>query len=169
MDHFLRQSALKFLVQIFSEMNSAGLFLKPNWEIDHLCYRVESLARYEEMKKFFANEGNLLAETLVSGRMIATYKLDQPIEFKTDKKTYIIPLIELPAPKTGKIVKEGFEHFELVCEESFDEIMRAYPDLKFDTSGFAKNFNKELEVIFQSGAMKFHHQSLEKVIELENS
>lgn len=157
--------AHSFLQSLFSEMQAQNLRLEPHWDIDHLCYRVANQARYLEMKDFFSRQGDLLVESEVNGRLISTFELFEPVEYNN----YQINLIELPAPKVGKITQEGFEHFEIVCDEPFENIIQQNSKLKFDVSGLAKTFNKELEVSLNFGAVKFHHLSLSSVIALEKN
>lgn len=151
-----------FLARVFSEIENANIDLK-DWLIDHICYRTSSEENYQESKNYFANLGELLIESEVNGRLIATYKLDEPIKYRD----YIIPLVEVPAPKKGKITFEGFEHIEVVIDCSFEDILEAYPHCSFETKGTSKELNPELEIEFGDCAIKFHHQSLEEVIEIE--
>ncbi|RYZ67052.1 MAG: hypothetical protein EOP09_11685, partial [Proteobacteria bacterium] len=64
-----------FLEGLFQDLEKAGVLLPSHWRIDHLCYRVDSLARYEIVKTEFVKFGRLLTESPVNGRPIATYKL----------------------------------------------------------------------------------------------
>lgn len=153
-----------FLDKVFSEINSAGIHLN-EWEIDHICYRTSSLQNYEDSKKYFETLGELLIEGNVNGRPITTYKLHSPIIYKN----HIIPLVEVPAPKAGKTTKEGFEHIEIVIDIPFEKIQAMYSNCKFETKGLSKELNPELEIEFKDCAIKFHHMSLEKVIEIEKS
>lgn len=155
-------NAIKFLDQIFSELKEVEIIFS-NEEIDHLCYRTSSEENYQEMKAVFLKLGTCLVESEINGRMIATYKLNSPIKYKK----FVIPLVEVPAPKSSRPTEEGWEHFEVVTDLSFEEIMKRYPNVEFDTSGANKINNPELRVKLKSGSIKFHHQSLEKVIELE--
>lgn len=104
-----------------------------------------------------------MIESEVNGRLISTFKLPSPILFND----WEIDLIEVPAPKAGKITTDGFEHFEIVSDLTFDEIKSRYAQCQFDESGLAKDFNQELEISFNGFALKFHHLSLESVINVE--
>lgn len=156
------ENAQYFLDKVFKEIQSAQIDLK-NWEIDHICYRTTSEENYLESKKYFAQLGELLIESEVGGRQIATYKLKKPIKYKN----FSIPLVEVPAPKKGKLTPEGFEHIEVVIDCSFDEILAKYSHCNFDKKGMQKDLNPELEIEFKDCAIKFHHQSLEEVIKIE--
>lgn len=162
MNHHYSQLAVEFLDQLFSEIEA--LNLKLNFvEIDHLCFRTDSDEDYRRVCHDFSEQGILLIEAPVGGRLISTYKFHTPFKYKNIS----IPLIEVPAPKKGKVTQRGFEHIELVVEESFEELIQKYSHLKLETNALKKELNPELEIEFKTGAIKFHHQSLEKVIEIE--
>lgn len=132
-----------------------------NYKIDHLCFRVETLCEYHYKKLIFEKLGSLLVESIVGGRMIATYKLHEAIIYKNQK----IDVIELPSPKENSFYKSGFEHAELVIAKSFEDFMRDFPSLDFDTSATTKSHNPELRLKLGKGySVKFHHQSLEETI-----
>ena len=132
---------------------------------DHLCFRVGTPDEYEFYKEALSHYGELLTEALVNGRPICTFKLATP--FKT--KTHEIPLVELPAPKKGAIYSTGFEHAEFVINECFSDFLQKYPALDFIEAG-NKTLNPELCLKLGSEMQaKFHHLSLERVIELEET
>lgn len=160
----MQDSAYKFLDKIFKKLEESGIQIG-SWEIDHLCFRTSSLDNYEEMKRIFSGLGTLLVESDVNGRDIATYKFHEPIIYKN----YIIPLVEVPAPKPGRDIDEGWEHIEVVIDISFDELMKKYSGLNFDTKALSKELNPELVLKFEDCSIKFHHQSLEEVIRIETS
>jgi predicted metalloenzyme YecM/ferredoxin len=120
-------------------------------EIDHACYRVETLETYEIYKKAFAGFATLLTEAAVNGRPIATYKLAEPVRLTDD---IAIPLIELPAPKPGKAYAEGFEHLEAVTAKPLKVFLQTNPGISAEHQ-------------FPSGLVKFHEQSLEDIIRQE--
>lgn len=113
----------------------------------------------------FAELGDLLIESPVNGRLISTFKLKEPIVFHQ----WTIELVELPAPKPGKQTVEGFEHIEVVVDTSFESLKEKFGHCRFDEGGLKKSFNQELEIDFGDKAIKFHHLSLESVIELEKN
>lgn len=157
------QEAKEFEKNIVKELVAQSIKIESGWIIDHLCYRTDSLTSYEEFKKEFLKIGECLIESDVNGRLIATFKLKEPLEFMGQK----VSVIELPAPKKGKITIAGFEHFEIVTNLSFDEIKKRYSHCHFDESGLSKKINPELEILLGKYAVKFHHQTLEEVIEIE--
>jgi predicted metalloenzyme YecM len=154
--------AYLFLDKIFSILNEKKINIE-KWEIDHLCYRTTDLENYEKIKNDFSKLGDFLIESEVNGRNIATYRLNSPVVYKG----YTIPLVEVPAPKNGKPPVEGWEHIEVVIDIGFDELMKKYPEIDFDTKALSKELNPELVIKFGDCAIKFHHQSLDDVIKIE--
>ncbi|MDD0854285.1 VOC family protein [Halobacteriovorax sp. GB3] len=158
----LYNEAKLFLDKLLTEVETKNIDLK-NYEIDHICFRVNSLDNYEKYKGIFQDFGKLLTEADVNGRPIATYKLYEPIIHSK----YLIDLIELPAPKPGKATEEGFEHIEIVTDQTFHDLAEDLKDFKLKTSGLKKDFNQELALELDCGVIKFHHKSLEQVIQIE--
>lgn len=154
-----------FLDSLFEKIKSKNIDLKPWWSIDHLCYRVSTLEDYNQKKNEFLKISRLLTESIVNGRPISTFKLDKPIIYND----YIIDLVELPAPKSGKRTIEGFEHAEIVCDQDFSELKKTFKNLDVDTAGLNKEINQELEIKLDDIAIKFHHYSLESIINIENN
>ncbi len=164
MDFLLFQSeAHRFLEKLENELEAHPIVLEKHWMVDHLCYRTTDLREYEFYKAEFLNFSVLLAETEVRGRPIATFKLKEGIFWRGQK----IDIVELPAPKPGKIVKSGFEHIEIVCDCSFQDLMSQFTKQKWDTKGLNKLINPELEFELSGCAIKFHHLSLESVVKFE--
>lgn len=161
----LQDKAHDFLSQSLQELRRKQVKLDNHWHIDHICYRTSSLEEYILAKEKFQRIGQLILESEVNGRPIATFKLHKAIHAMGWK----VDVIEVPAPKKGKPTKDGFEHFEVVCDLGFDEIKTKYSDLPFDESGLAKDFNQEFEILLEGFAVKFHHISLESVINLESN
>lgn len=157
--------AERFLQHLFAQIKTNHVDLKPHWFIDHLCYRVQSQEAYEKFKTEFNQFGEMLIESEVNGRQIATYKLHEPVVFGK----YSIPLVELPAPKAGKKTIEGFEHAEAVVDIPLEDLRTQYAHLKLDVGGMKKNINPELEIEMNGCALKFHPMSLETVINFEKS
>lgn len=157
-----QKEASLFLEKLFFELQSLSIDYA-TWDIDHLCYRTESLSHYQKVKNDFSHFSTLLIESPVNGRPIATYKLEKPWRFGEN----FIDLIEVPAPKPNKITKPGFEHIEIVMPKNFEEIPKLYPTLSFEKNHHHKEFNPELVANLKVGDLKFHHQSLEVVINIE--
>lgn len=132
---------------------------------DHLCFRVGTTEEYSFYKQALLKQGKLLTEAIVNGRAISTFKLHRP--FKTT--THEIELVELPAPKTGANYQTGFEHAEFVISEDFSTFRAKHSQLHFTESG-NKTLNPELCLKLKNDKQaKFHHLSLERVIEIEEA
>jgi predicted metalloenzyme YecM len=152
----------KFLEDIFFMINDIDLDVE-KYELDHVCYRVESNTQYKEKKDELINFGELLIESIVNGRSISTFKLFEPIVFGTRK----IYLLELPAPKSGHSYKAGLEHVEFVTKDPLIKIVSRYPQFAFETFGIHKKINADITLKLGDYCMRFHNQSLEDVIKLE--
>ena len=164
MNHLYLMLANNFLDQLFEEINQKKIKLLSH-DIDHLCFRTDSEADYLKVCQDFSGMGELLVESMVGGRLISTFKLKDPLIYHDFK----IPLVEIPAPKKGSSYQRGFEHIEMVVNESFDELIEFYGGLKLDKRALDKKLNPDLVIILDSGAIKLHHQSLERVIEIEKA
>ena len=148
-----------FLDHLFQYLSAKGINVA-NYELDHICYRVETEERYQQLKKQLSNLGELLTVSQIGGRAIASIKLDQPIIYKKRK----IDVVELPAPKKGSFYKEGFEHVEFVIDVPFDNFMEAHPHLDFITKDLKKSVNQGITLKETDFSVKFHHHTLEYVI-----
>lgn len=148
---------------IENTLKNISPYLMPYWEIDHLCYRTQSLEEYIEKKNDFSKSGKLLIESEIGGRPIATYQLNEPILSSHG----VTSLIELPAPKIGKKTESGYEHVEVVIDEDFETLIELYPNLNWDSRAVNKELNPELEAKFEKFNVKFHHHSLDCIIEIE--
>ncbi len=134
--------------------------------IDHICYRTASNEDYEEKKTLLSNwSWELLIESEIWWRLIATYKLFDPIVYKNR----LIDVLELPAPKQWVIHPTWREHVEFVIPESLESFYLKHSDkVQFITKWLAKKYNADVEIEFEPWvACKFHTQSLEKVIAKE--
>ncbi|KAK9760877.1 hypothetical protein K7432_014673 [Basidiobolus ranarum] len=168
----LEENATSFVINVIHALNDHGLDVSEN-EMDHVCYRVESIPEYEDCKRELSSRGSLLIENNIGGRPIATFKLNSPI-LVTDpvsKKVREISVIELPSPKTGSFYKTGLEHVEFVITDSFEEFISKNEKLTFSTKGSFKPINPEISLKFKElgFSVKFHHMPLEQVIELEKA
>ena len=159
------KDASTFLQKLEQILIDNKVVIESHWDIDHLCYRVGSLEKYEALKKEFTSFSTLLIESSVNGRMISTFKLQQPVRYKN----WRIDVVELPAPKAGKVTIEGFEHVEVVSDLSFEELRERFSHVKLDEGGLSKKINQELELCFGDINLKFHPLSLESLINIEGN
>lgn len=157
--HDLLGDPTLFLGRLFAALEEAEVDVS-NYELDHLCYRVETQERYKELKAQLSRLGELLSEKEVSGRPIAAFKLKEPILYKNRR----IWCVELPAPKPGSPYPEGYEHAEFVIRQCFPDFIGQHPAADFDTKALSKRINPEVRLQFDGFSVKFHRQSLEYVI-----
>ena len=152
--------------QEFSEKIKKHLIqkqIKTKHNPDHACYRVKTLEEYESYKEKLNLIGDLLIESMVGGRLISTFRLHESLK----GKTFETNIIELPQPKPNRVYELGFEHLEFVISEDFKSFSEKHKDLEFDWKGADKSFNPELRLPLGETSVKFHHQTLERVIEIE--
>lgn len=155
---------ITFLDKIFWNLSNLGVKVA-SYELDHICYRVSSEERYEDLKEKLAEDNILLGESMINQRRISNYLLKKPLTYKSRE----IEVLELPAPKKHSNYKEGFEHVEFVVDESLETFKLRYAHLDFDESGFQKDRNRDLRLKFDGISVKFHEQSLKEVIRNEKS
>ena len=153
-----------FLRNLFAELASRSVDVS-RFELDHLCYRVETVDRYAELKEQFNEQGMLLVESMIGGRSIACYRLRVPFQF--DRRS--IDVLELPAPKPGSPYPEGFEHAEFVVNEDLLAFTQRHPQLDWDLSALPRPINADVRLRFVGYCVKFHRRSLADVIELERA
>eukprot|EP01132_Coremiostelium_polycephalum_P002089 gene2089-2576_t len=183
-----------FLTILFRHLKEKGFNITTKYQSDHICYRVSSSEIYHEKKEKLLSVSTLLAETIVNGRPICTFKLNEPIQFKhveNDGNEVVreIPLIELPFPKPSKPQLDGLEHMEVVIDQDFQSFMDQHPGNTWVLTALDKPLNADVEVEFElthqdkldighpeskmsdrrTFSVKFHHQSLEKVVEIEKA
>lgn len=148
-----------FFDELFKALASDQIDVS-HYELDHICYRVETLSRYQELVEKLSPLGDLLTASIIGGRPISTFKLSTPITYQ-DRSIYCL---ELPAPKPGSPYPEGFEHAEFVIDIPFDVFMKKYANLSFKTKGMQKTVNPEISRKYERLSVKFHHHPIEYVI-----
>ena len=146
-------------------------------QIDHVCYRVETVQEYLSIKSILLKHGILLTESMIQGRPISTIYLNTPINFRN----WVIPCVELPYPKENSYYASGWEHLEIVISEQeqrscmnsasdLREFMRKYPDINFDTKAINKEVNADISIkISDNTSIKFHCMPLNEVCQFEKS
>ena len=159
-----RLSGQQFLQQLTSKLTDRGMdthLLK----CDHLCFRVCTPEEYDFYKVSLGNHAQLLTESPVNGRAISTFLLDSPFQYGPHE----VDIVELPSPKTGTYYSTGFEHAEFVINESFTSFRLRFKNFSFSDAG-KRTLNPELCLKLGEGMQaKFHHLSLDRVIEIEKA
>lgn len=155
-----------FLDRLFARLEARSGALDHLF-LDHICYRVETTGRYEELRDALKAENRLLIESIIGGRRISTFALATPLPYRHR----LIPLLELPEPKPGSFYAEGWEHIELVTDRPLAAFADHLPHLlaptatEFDRKGMTKSRNADLRVKLGNGMnVKFHEKSLAEVI-----
>jgi predicted metalloenzyme YecM len=131
--------------------------------MDHVCYRVESEERYQELLLNLRDVAVLLGENKIGGRLIATFELNEYLR----ADGWIVPYVELPAPKEGSPYTEGLEHVELVVIGGLDRFLKRHNDLHFSLKGMSKTVNPEASLKQDGISIKFHEQPLGAVVRIE--
>ncbi|HVM90767.1 MAG TPA: VOC family protein [Verrucomicrobiae bacterium] len=156
----------EFLTRLFHLLDEAGVDVS-NLEMDHVCYRVETLERYLALAHAWRLYAVDVHESPVNGRPISVFVLRRPLR----RAGRAISVIELPAPKEGVSFREGWEHAEFVIEgPTFNHFIARHRHLaeRFDRKSVNKSLNPELGLKLDHGIQaKFHFLPLAKVIELE--
>jgi len=152
-----------FIIEISAGLERLGVKRSEISTMDHICYRVETTERYNEMMERLKSAGTMIGESIVSGRPIATFELDEYL--KVDGWT--IPYIELPAPKPNSFYKEGLEHVELVVIGSLERFLNRHAELPFGSGGMSKQINPEAGLKAEGISVKFHEQQLGSVVRIE--
>lgn len=135
-------------------------------QCDTICYRVETMARYDELKTELAKAAFLLSETEINGRLIAVYALDEPL---AAGEQHAISYIELPQPKPGSKYPEGIDHLQFVTRLPLPTFRAQHEDISFDEKGLEHRLNPLVKLVGQSVSVKFHDKHMGSVVELEKS
>lgn len=160
-----------FLKRLFSELEPVNGQVDHLY-LDHICYRVMTNEEYFVLREELVANNELLVESQIGGRPIATFRLQQPFVFRNRQ----IEILELPAPKSGSAYPTGFEHVEFVTDRPLETFVPFLTDslgidpATIDRSGLDKISNRDLRVrLFPGVNVKFHERSLAEVIAEENS
>lgn len=153
-----------FLTSIAQVFEKIGIAKAELVMCDHLCYRVATEERYQQMRELLSNSAQDIGEVPVSGRLITTFELDQPLR----AAGWSVPCIELPAPKDGSPYSEGLEHAEFVVP-NLQRFMQLHSELPFNTAALTKQINPELGLKMSQHrlSVKFHEIALGAVVRLE--
>lgn len=152
-----------FILNIARELPKAGIDRTELAMMDHVCYRVMTLERYQTLKQTFSEQATFLGEALVSGRNIATFEFEKYLQVDG----WTVPYLELPEPKEGSPYPEGLEHAELVVVGGLERFLARHKQLEFDHKGMGKKINPELGLKTANMSVKFHEQPLGAVVRLE--
>lgn len=94
-------------IQQIAEVAGIDLSL---YQIDHLAVRMNQIDTAEKWKGLLLDKATLLKESIVNGRPIGLFTLDQAVKFCRQN----VKIVELPFPKDKIYPEEGWEHIEIV-------------------------------------------------------
>jgi uncharacterized protein len=153
---------LPLLEALATNLSAVGIQAEELREIDHVCYRVTTLERYEKLRNDLSEIERLADESEINGRPIAIFELGEPILFGGRS----IPALELPAPGATTYV-EGYEHAEYVVED-LDLFLNAHTGLPFNLKNMDKPINRDASLSFDGGiTAKFHERPILDVVVLQ--
>jgi predicted metalloenzyme YecM len=152
-----------FIENINHGLAAVGIIETELAMMDHICYRVETEDRYQEMFAALGQACLLLGEASVGGRLIATFEFKKPLV----AGGWFVPYLELPQPKDGSPYPEGLEHAEFVVIGGLDRFAERHSELPFNRSGMSKQLNPELGLKTAGMSVKFHEQPLGAVVRIE--
>lgn len=148
------------------------------YEMDHICYRCESREEYDDTcNALCPTFGEVLVETMIGGRPIATIRLLEPIRHRG----FEVRCLEVPCPKPGRLYPRGLEHAEFVVGGLGDGMldnsrlvafMAEHAAVDFDRRALHKEVNADVSVDFDGGsfgkiAAKFHQRPIYEVVAYE--
>lgn len=140
-----------FLDQFFIQIAAVQLDIT-GLPLDHIAYQASSAADYERLLPEFSQVGALISEELIANRRVAVFELATPFTYHD----YHIPALELIEPRAGQVIESGFQHAEFVINVPFEEYMKKYPDLNWDTSSMHRDEFSHLKLNFANGmTLKF--------------
>lgn len=153
-----------FLDAILTKVVDDGFDLSDFVQIDHMCYRTVSSENYAQKKGELEAVAELLGETMVNGRPISTFRLNEPVLHRP----WRIDAIELPAPKAGVEHAEGLEHVEFVLYDDIPTFLKKYEGKPFEMRAADRGINPEIGLQLGEYSVKFHLLNLPTVVYLEH-
>lgn len=134
--------------------------------LDHLCFRTETLEEYYQSLERFAVLGRNMGEVAVQGRPISAIALDDPLR----TGGWIIPYLEVAAPKAGSPYPSGLEHAEMVPIKTLSDFEAQHAELPFIRDALdpaTRPINPELKLRDFGMSVKFHPLTIGAAIEIE--
>ncbi len=153
-----------FLDDILGRVMYEGFDLSDFVQIDHMCYRTTSLENYDVKKSELSRVAKLLGETMINGRPISTFRLNDPVIHSP----WRIDAIELPAPKARSNHQEGLEHVEFVLYDDIPTFLKKYDSKPFEMRAADRGINPEIGLQLGELSVKFHLLNLPTVVYLEH-
>lgn len=166
----LQQKLPAFLDEAFAFITELGLDVS-GLPLDHIALRYKNAADVDALANELKEQGEIISDAIIKGRIIYIFKLHQPLVYKN----YSIPCVELPYPAADhKYPNDGWEHIEFVLEfdnpENFEQVFnQKFPDQKYEVHipqvEGEKLLNPSIVLKKYPGlAVKFHSHSIEEVV-----
>jgi predicted metalloenzyme YecM len=130
-------------------------------QLDHFCYRTETIAEYRKAVDEFSDLGRNLGEQMVQKRPITVIELSEPIL----SNGWTIDFFEIAAPKPTSFYPSGLEHAEFVVRRTLASFEQQHAALPFDKNDNV--LNPELKYRDKGISVKFHQLSLGAVAMIE--
>ncbi|WP_237386454.1 VOC family protein [Xenorhabdus sp. Sc-CR9] len=143
---------------------------------DHISLRCNQVSLAERWHQGFLQCGHLMSESIINGRSICLFELEQSIILLG----WRIDCVELPYPSQKQYIHQGWEHIELVLptqpEQLMDEAYRLLPDPLpegFHTKESHPKGNNErlpnptLAITNSEVTVKFHPFSIKDIVKSE--
>lgn len=86
-------------------------------QVDHLCYRADTVETYKTICKQASKVAHFLTESDVNGRPISCFYVPQGLSASQNT----VHVIEIASPKQGTRHKLGFEHIEIFSDKPVDK------------------------------------------------
>ncbi|MDC9596171.1 VOC family protein [Xenorhabdus anantnagensis] len=146
------------------------------YSADHISLRCNETAIADRWHQGFLQCGQLISESMINGRPICLFELEQPIALLG----WQIDCVELPYPSKKQYVHEGWEHVELVLpvppeqliHEAYKLLPDPLPDIFRTKESHPKSNNERLPnstLAVTNGELtiKFHSFPLKEIIKSE--
>jgi len=156
------ESRVARMNEVFEEV---GIERSELSQLDHLCYRTETLEEYHKILEDFRELGENLGEVIVQGRPISVIALNQPIE----TGGWAVDFLEVAAPKASSPYPSGLEHAEFVTRGLLSDFEQRHADLPFIRDAMSRVINPELKYRENGISVKFHQLNIGAVIKIEDA
>ncbi|MDX7999451.1 VOC family protein [Xenorhabdus sp. Reich] len=143
---------------------------------DHISLRCNDVSIADNWRQGFLQCGQLMSESIINGRPICLFELEQPITVLG----WQIDCVELPYPSQKQYVHQGWEHVELVLptkpEQLIYEAYQLLPDPLPDNFRTKESHpkgdnerlpNPTLAVTNGEITIKFHPFSIKEIVKSE--
>ena len=154
-----------FVANINRGLKEAGIDAESELSmLDHIGYRTETLEEYHQKLEAFRVLGEDMGEIMIQGRPISIIALSQPIQ----TGGWVIPFLEVIAPKASSPYPSGLEHAEFVTIKLLRDFEAQHANLNFIRDAMSRRINPELKYRENGISVKFHRLSIGTVVQLED-